>query len=85
MMSSEQVAAPSKGGLDVIEIVVKHLKREGFDGLYSSCGDCACKLDDLAPCANIQGDCTAGYLQPCPPDCGDHDWHIGPDKPGSAS
>ena len=73
--------APRRGGLDVIEIVSEYLSREGFDGLYSSCGECACKKDDLAPCGEVHGDCAAGYLQPCNDDCGEHDWHIGCDKP----
>ena len=78
-------SAPKRGGLDVIEIVAEYLDREGYDGLYSSCGDCACKTDDLAPCGEIHGDCAAGYLQPCPPDCGEHDWHIGADKPNAGN
>ncbi len=73
--------APRRGGLYVIEIVAEYLDREGFDGLF--CDECACKKDDLAPCGNIYGDCTAGYLQPCPDDCGDHDFHIGCDKPNA--
>lgn len=64
--------------MSVLEIVHEYLKANKFDGLFSP-GECACKLDDLAPCGEIHGDCEAGYLSDC--DCGDHDWHIGPAKP----
>lgn len=62
----------------MIEIVQLYLVANGYDGLSSDV--CACKADDLAPCGAIGGDCQAGYLAPCPPDCGDHDWHISPIK-----
>ena len=68
-------------GLDVIGIVVEYLDREGFDGLYNPDGGCACKVGDLAPCGEIHGDCAAGYLQPCPDSCQEHDWHIGKERP----
>jgi hypothetical protein len=64
----------------VLDIVRQYLDSNGFDGLYAwDCG-CACKCDDLAPCGNIGHDCMPGYLQSCPDDCGDHDWHIGPKR-----
>lgn len=62
----------------VIEIVRMHLEANGFDGLYSP-AECGCKKDDLAPCGSDFAMCEPGYLQEC--DCGDHDWHIGQDKP----
>ena len=69
--------------LDVKEIVGKYLKDEGFDGLYSYGGECACMLDDLAPCLELGSDCIAGYHGPCPEECGEHDWHIGEKRPVS--
>ena len=51
------------------------LTRRGYDGLWCQ-GECACKVDDLYPCGERQ-DCHPGYVTPCPPDCGEHDWHIG--------
>ena len=30
---------------------------------------------------NPDGDCAAGYLQPCPDSCQEHDWHIGKERP----
>lgn len=53
------------------------LTARGFDGLWNSDGDCACKVDDLYPCGE-RDNCKPGVLKPCPPDCAEHDWHIGP-------
>lgn len=68
--------------MTVAEIVKDYLKREGYDGLYEA-GECACKVDDLIPCCDDVSiaDCEAGYLAPCPPDCGEHEWHIQAEKP----
>ncbi|WP_156782706.1 hypothetical protein [Acidihalobacter yilgarnensis] len=66
--------------MSVIEIIINYLEANGFDGLYSP-GECACKLGDIAPCGQVLEDCEAGYLKPCPPECGDHDFHIGPKDP----
>jgi hypothetical protein len=64
---------------DVLAIVLDYLttNRAKFDGLVCV-GQCACLIDDLAPCDEIQLDCTAGYKEPCDNDCHeDHgDWHI---------
>ena len=64
----------------VIEIVQLYLEANGFDGLYSP-AECGCLKDDLAPCGSDFAMCEPGYLQEC--DCGDHDWHIGQDKPAA--
>lgn len=65
----------------VREIVGQYLKRNGFDGLFHN--ECACELAELMPCysewADVDG-CQAGYRIPCPPDCGDHDWHMVAEK-----
>ena len=63
----------------VLEMVALHLKTHGFDGLFNE-GTCACKAEDLAPCGEISSECRAGYLAPCPKDCGEHDWHIAEEK-----
>lgn len=61
----------------VIEIMAAHIEANGFDGLFAP-GECACRKDDLAPCGDIHSDCIPGYLCKC--DCGDHEFHIGPEK-----
>lgn len=60
--------------MTVIEIIEAHLREHGYDGLCNSDGECACRVDDLAPCAALCEECEPGHLAPC--DCGDHDWHI---------
>jgi hypothetical protein len=47
----------------LIELVKSDLKNNGYDGLFHSEIDCACKLDDLAPCGEIGMECCAGYYQ----------------------
>ena len=58
---------------DVNDIVADYLTKNGYDGLFSF-SECACLIDDLAPCGDIQGDCIPGYRGPC--GCGDHAFHI---------
>ena len=73
---------------DVLDLVQIQLKAKGFDGLYHDTGECACLLDDLAPCGQIESHCIAGYKALCTPDCeheGDSDgpgaWHVQGSKP----
>ena len=47
----------------VEEIVQEYLEENGFDGLYNSNADCACKLDNLFVCDEVGMHCRAGYLQ----------------------
>lgn len=47
--------------MEVIKIVEEHLKLFGYDGLYSDNGECACTLDDLAPCCDMKQDCSRGF------------------------
>jgi hypothetical protein len=56
------------------KILEERLTNDGYDGLYSPAGGCACEVGNLAPCGQISGDCTAGWKVSC--SCGDHDWHI---------
>ena len=62
---------------NVIDIVRKGLREDGYDGLYSENGECACLVEDLTPCGEIGSECTAGWKEDCK-DCLDHeaDWHI---------
>lgn len=66
--------------LDVIEMVRERLKSDGYDGLVADGGECACLVDDLAPCSDMKADCSAGHRGPCDPaDCaadGNCDFHI---------
>ena len=71
--------------ISVIEMVADYLKRNGYDGLYEP-GECACLLEDLAPCdsESVLG-CLPGYKTSCPTDnddkpdsCeGDCRFHVG--------
>ena len=70
--------------MTVIDIVLKYLKDNGYDGLLDRHGECGCEIDDLAPCGEMQETCEAGYQAICSDKC-DHgtgcDWHIQRDKP----
>ncbi len=67
--------------MTVKEIVAGWLKEHGYDGLY--CDECGCIIDDLMPCGGLGmtnwdvSQCEPGYRFPCPPGCGEHDWHVG--------
>lgn len=68
--------------MTVIQIVSAAIKQGGFDGLYDEHGECACELDDLAPCGGLQDGCTMGYRYVCNDDgceyygdAGPH-WHM---------
>lgn len=67
-----------------LEIIEEYLRQNGYDGLMGEY--CGCLIDNLAPCSgdNSIQECEPGYLAPCPPECGDHDWHIVPNKPESS-
>jgi len=71
--------------MTVIEIVREYLEKNGFDGLFNEQGECACELNDLAPCGEIGVDCEAGYKVDCDPETcpmdGNCTFHIIPGKP----
>lgn len=47
-----------------LEMIRAYLEQHGFDGLFSP-GECACLLEDLAPCeADGIDECVAGYKHP---------------------
>lgn len=50
--------------LDVLTIVNRSLKAAGYDGLVSPGEECACLVDDLAPCGDLRSDCVAGVRRP---------------------
>ncbi len=53
----------------VRDILRDWLKANGYDGLYHDV-DCACLIDDLAPCGGDCMGCHVGYKHPCrPEDC----------------
>ena len=64
----------------VSQIIEKWLKENGYDGLWSE--ECGCEIGALCPCCCSESvlSCEPGYKRPCPKECGDHDFHIGPDK-----
>ncbi len=51
--------------MNVKEIIEKHLKDNGLDGLYHPEEPCGCFLDDLIPCGENADLCIAGYKAPC--------------------
>lgn len=68
--------------MTVIEIVKAYLTDNGYDGLYSEYGECACEISDLAPCCDAISSCHPGYRYICKDiDCeytayaGEH-WHM---------
>lgn len=78
--------------MEVIEIIKKYIEDNGYDGLYQTEGECACKIDDLYPCGEGGLECNVGYKTPCPkiedPEGEYHceclgkegDWHISATK-----
>ena len=61
------------------EIIEKHLKDNGFDGLFCSGADCGCKLGRLFPCCESFDTCRPGYFKYEPGD--EFDWIIVSEKP----
>lgn len=51
--------------MKVEEIVKEWLKAQGYDGLFNEAGECACLLEDLAPCGELSGECQAGHKIQC--------------------
>ena len=70
--------------IDVADIVEAYLKKNGYDGLWNEDGECACLLEDLFPCEAIHvDDCHPGYKVTCPPECGEHEWHVQDKNPAN--
>ena len=64
--------------LTLRQMVEESLRAGGFDGLWNANAECACKRGDLFPCGEPGAECMAGYEQPC--DCGEHNFHISPQR-----
>lgn len=60
----------------ILQEVRDRLKSGGFTGLYYP-GECACTLDDLAPCGECQRDEGEEFINDCEPG---HS-HIDPEDP----
>ena len=50
----------------VLDLVKAALVAQGYDGLYSADNECTCDTSDLAPCGEMQQDCTGqlGFKSP---------------------
>jgi hypothetical protein len=68
---------------DVLTIVRDALRAGGYDGLYSDVSECACLVDHLEPCGDMNSDCRAGYKRPgCDSGCGEGcDFHVVEHRP----
>jgi hypothetical protein len=53
--------------MTVKDIVIKHLKYVGADGLCRN--ECGCGLGDFMPCCNDQCACVPAKRIACKPDC----------------
>jgi len=62
----------------VREIIAEWLQEHGYDGLFNTESECACLIEDFFECGYAAPDCEAGYMTKC--DCGEHDYHISPNK-----
>lgn len=68
--------------LTVGDLIADCITKYGYDGLYSEDGECACEVDDLAPCGWLNSNCKMGYRYWCSDadceftaDAGRH-WHM---------
>lgn len=55
--------------MNIKEIIERHIKETGQDGLYNADAECACELADLMPCGGDISTCAPGYRHSC--DCGE--------------
>jgi len=76
--------------MNIKEIVMGHLKKNGYDGLYNDDGSCGCLLNDFMPCDIIGNlrECKPGYRHEVSAEAmseccgqGTAQWRVGPEKP----
>jgi len=48
--------------MTIRDILISHLKQNGFDGLVNPDVPCGCSLEDFMPCDCCLDDCEPGYL-----------------------
>ena len=65
--------------MDLIEIVLDYLKKNGFDGLFNTESECGCQIDELMPCGEPGIECTPGYKHAADPETS-YDFIIGPNN-----
>ena len=56
-----------------IEVLQQHLIKAGYSGLYYP-GECACEINDLAPCGEDYSECEYGHKHTNPGD--ESDWCV---------
>ena len=60
--------------MTLADLVQAGLRARGYDGLFNDAAECACLVDDLAPCGQPGLECRAGVRAEC--DCGEHDFRV---------
>jgi len=59
--------------MEVTDIVIEYINKNGFDGLYNPDLECGCGLDDFFHCGDLKMECTTVYrhesAETCPLDC----------------
>lgn len=73
-----------------IDMIREYLQQNGYDGLVCDDDDCACSIEDLAPCVSNLGrgvfecralfDCQPGYKVICDNHCSKNDYCLSNDK-----
>ncbi|MCP3680307.1 MAG: hypothetical protein GY782_08680 [Gammaproteobacteria bacterium] len=52
--------------MNVKEIIIDYLKKNGYDGMVNEFEECGCELTDLYPCEVIHvNECEPGYKKEC--------------------
>jgi hypothetical protein len=47
--------------MNVLQIIEKYLRENGYDGLCNVDYECGCSVDDLAPCCEYMNECEVAY------------------------
>ena len=51
--------------MNVKDIVIDYLEKNGYDGLCNPSIECGCGLDDFIPCGEMGQNCEAAYKTDC--------------------